>query len=153
MKPTFSIIIMLSVLTLAGCATPYSEYDKAREINSINSYEAYLEKYPYGPYSVKAKDKIAELKQAERERQRVNQIKQNWDKLRKGMSVDEVDNLIGPLDRGAVISIRNLAQNNTASSGVNNAPKAEGGFPYRGLYFTLQFDATGKLSEWLLTVD
>ena len=66
------------------------------------------------------------------------------------MSVDEVDSLIGPLNRGAVRSIKNLAEHKNASSGMSNTPKAEGGFPYRGHFFTLKFDATGRLSEWSL---
>ena len=147
MKPTFGIIIMLSILTLAGCATPSNEYDKASKINSIDSYKAYVEKYPYGPYTKKAKDKIAELVKTETKK---NQLKNNWGKLSKGMSVDDVDSLIGPLNRGAVRSIKNLAENKNASSSINNIPKAEGGFPYRGHFFTLKFDAAGRLSEWSL---
>ena len=66
------------------------------------------------------------------------------------MLVDEVDGLIGPLNRAAVISIRNLAENKNLSSDISNTSKAEGGFPYRDHYFYLKFDATGKLSEWSL---
>jgi len=147
MKPTFGIIIILSILTLAGCATPTSEYNKAREINSIDSYKAFVEKYPNSRYTKKAKGKVAELEKLER---RKNEIKKYWSKLSKGMSADEVDRLIGPLNRSAVRSIRNLAKNKNASSGISNAPKSEGGFPYGGRFFTLKFDANGRLSEWLL---
>ena len=140
MKTIFGIIVMISVLALAGCATPSSEYDKASKINSIDSYKAYVEKFPYGHYTKKAKDKIAEMVKTESKK---NQLKNNWGKLNKGMSVDEVDSLIGPLNRSAVISIRNLADN-------KNASKIAGGFPYRGHLFTLKFDATGRLSEWSL---
>jgi len=147
MKPTFGIIIILSILTLAGCATPTSEYNKAREINSIESYKAYVEQYPYGRYTTKAKEKISELIKTEAKK---IQLKNNWGKLSKGMQVDDVDSLIGPLNRTAVRNIKNLAENKNASSGISNTPKAEGGFPYRGRFFTLKFDATGRLSEWWL---
>jgi hypothetical protein len=147
MKPAFGIIIILSILTLAGCATPASEYAKASKINTIDSYKAFVEKYPYSFYVNEAKDKIATLEYTER---RKSQIKRNWDKLSKGMSVDDVDSLIGPLNRAAVRSIKNLAKNKNTSSGKSNTQKSVNGFPYRGHFFTLQFDATGKLSEWSL---
>lgn len=147
MKPTFGIIIMLSIFTLAGCATIPGEYEKARKIDSIDSYRAFLQKYPYSKYTNRAKNKIAKLSETERQK---NQIKKNWRKLSKGMSVDEVDSLLGPLNRGAVRSIKNLAKNKNVSSGTNNAPKTEGGFPYRDHFFTLKFDATGRLSDWSL---
>lgn len=140
MKPKFGIIIILSILTLAGCATPTSEYNKAKEINSIESYKAYVEQYPYGRYTVKAKEKIAELTEKETKK---TQLKNNWGKLSKGMSVDDVDSLIGPLNRGAVRNIKKLAEN-------KNGQKADGGFPYRGHFFTLKFDTKGRLSEWSL---
>lgn len=147
MKLIFGIFIMLSILTLAGCATPSAEFDKAKKINTIDSYNAYLKEFPYSQYTKKAKDKIAELTEAER---RKKQIEKYWGKLSKGMSVDEVDNLIGPLNRGAVGSIRYLADKAKASAGTSNTPKAGSEFPYRGRYFTLIFDATGRLSEWSL---
>ncbi|MDX2504933.1 MAG: hypothetical protein QNL62_10725 [Gammaproteobacteria bacterium] len=140
MKPTFGIIIILSILTLAGCATPTSEYNKAREINSIESYKAYVEEFPYGRYTNKAKEKIAELTKTETKKY---QLKNNWEKLIKGMSVDDVDSLIGPLNRTAVRNIKKLADN-------KNGQKAEGGFPYGGRFFTLKFDENGRLSEWSL---
>ena len=140
MKPTFGIIIILSILTLAGCATPTSEYTKASEINSIDSYKAYVEKYPYGPYTNKAKEKISELTNTETKK---TQLKNNWGKLSKGMSVDDVDSLIGPLNRTAVRNIKKLAENKTGQ-------KAEGEFPYRDHFFTIIFDANGRLSEWSL---
>jgi len=138
MKPTFGIIIILSILTLAGCATPTSEFNKAKEINSIESYKAYVEQYPYGPHTIKAKEKIAELINTEAKK---IQLKNNWGKLSKGMSVDDVDSLIGPLDRSAVRSIKNLAEK-------RNGQKGKSEFPYRDYYFTIIFDANGRLSEW-----
>lgn len=147
MRPTFGIFVILSALVLAGCATPAVDYEKAAEINSVEGYKAFLQKHPYSPYTHRAKNKIAELQEAER---RISQIEQNWGKLRKGMSVDEVDSLIGPLNRGAVSSIKYLYENKNASSGKVNPQKSADGYPYRGRYFTLQFDASGKLSEWSL---
>lgn len=147
MKPTFGIIILLSALTIAGCATPRADYEKAEHINSVEAYRAFLQKYPYSQYTEDAKSKIAKLEETER---RKNQIKENWGKLRKGMSVEEVDTLIGPLNATAMRRIKNLAGNKNASSSAGNVPKAGGGFPYGGHYFTLQFDAAGKLSEWSL---
>ena len=147
MKPTFGIILILTILTLAGCATPTMEYDKASKINSIDSYKAFVEKYPYSQHTKKAKDKIAEMVKTEAKK---NQLKNNWGKLSKGMSVDEVDSLIGPLKRGGSKKYKKLAENKNASSGISNAPKAEGGFPYGGHFFTLKFDATGRLSDWSL---
>lgn len=140
MKPTFGIIIILSILTLAGCATPTSEYNKARDINSIDSYKSYVEKYPYGPYTNKAKEQIAELTKIESKKY---QLKNNWGKLSKGMSVDDVDSLIGPLNRAAVRNIKKLAEN-------KNNQKSKSEFPYRDHYFTLKFDVNGSLSEWSL---
>ena len=140
MKPIFHIIIILSILALASCATPTSEYNKAEEINTVDSYKAYIEAYPYGPYTNKAKEKIAEL--SEKERTEI-QLKNNWGKLRKGMSVDDVDGLIGPLNRTAVGNIKRLAEN-------KNTQQAGGEFPYRTQFFTLIFDANGRLSEWSL---
>lgn len=140
MRPTFGIVIILSIFTLAGCATPTSEYNKAKEINSIESYKAYVEKYPYGPYTNKAKAKAVELVKIESKK---NQLKNNWGKLSKGMSVDDVDSLIGPLNRTALRNIKKLAEN-------KNGQKAEGEFPYRDHFFTLKFDANGRLSEWSL---
>ncbi len=140
-------IIILSVLTLAGCATPTSEYTKAKEINTIESFRAYIKEYPYSQYTRTAENKIAELSEKQR---RNTQIKQSWDKLRKGMSVDEVDSLIGPLNRGAVASLRYLSDNAKRSARTGNRSTAGSDFPYRGRYFTLIFDASGKLSSWSL---
>jgi hypothetical protein len=148
MKPIFGIILMLSIFTLAGCATPAGDYEKASNINSIEGYKAFVEKYPNSFYTNEAKKKIAELTYRE---QKQTQIKNNWGKLTKGMSVDEVDSLLGPLNRAAVRSIKNLADNKNASSNASSSSNAEGGFPYRGHFFTLKFDATGRLSEWSLT--
>lgn len=138
MKPAFTIIIVLSIFSLAGCATISGEYEQASKINTIDSYKAFLEKYPHSPYTNKANNKIAELRKLERDKKRLEKINKNWDKLRKGMSVDEVDSLVGPLNRTAVISIKKLAENKNAT----------GGFPYRGHFFTLIFDSEGKLSDW-----
>lgn len=140
MKPIFGIIILLSILSLAGCATPTSEYNKAKEINTIEGYKAYAEKYPYSPYTNKAKARAAELAKTKSIK---NQLKNNWGKLSKGMSVDDVDSLIGPLNRSAVNNIKRLADN-------KNAQTAGAGFPYRTRFFTLMFDANGRLSEWSL---
>ena len=138
MKPTFGIIIILSILTLVGCGTtPSTDFAEARKINSIDSYRSYLQKHPHSQYTNRAKTEITKLEKSEI---RKNQIKRNWGELSKGMSVDEVDSFIGPLNRGAVMSIKNLSKNKNASNG----------FPYRGHYFTIIFDATGRLSEWSL---
>ena len=146
-RPTFGIIILLTILTLASCATPTSEFNHAKEINTIDSYRVYVEKYPYGPYTNAAKAKITELtKKASKE----IQLKNNWGKLQKGMSVDEVDSLIGPLNRAAVLSIKKLADKYKASASMNGSRNAGGGFPYSSHYFTLRFDDNGRLSEWSL---
>lgn len=147
MKLKFSIALTLSLLTLAGCSFPTGDYDRARKVDSIDGYKAFLEKHPYSKYAKRTKYKIAELEKAER---RKAEIKKNWGKLSKGMSVDEVDSLIGPLNRGAVRSIKNMSDNSDASSGISSAQKAGAGFPYRDHSFTLEFDATGKLSSWSL---
>ena len=148
MRPTFGIIIILSILTLVGCGTtPSVDFEKAKKINSIDSYRSFLQNHPYSQYTNRAKTEITKLEKSEI---RKNQIKRNWGELSKGMSVDEVDSLIGPLNRGAVRGIKKLAENKNATSGISNTQKAEGGFPYRGHFFTLIFDATGKLSEWSL---
>jgi hypothetical protein len=147
MKSSAGIFLILSFLTLAGCATPTSEFNKAKEINTVDSYKAYVKEYPYGQYTRIAKDKIAELEEAKR---RKEQIKINWDKLRKGMSVEEVDSLIGPLNRGAVNSIKFMSRNRNASTATGSNPEAEAGFPYRGRYFFIKFDATGRLESWSL---
>ncbi|HEC19044.1 MAG TPA: hypothetical protein ENI97_06830 [Gammaproteobacteria bacterium] len=146
MKRIYSIII-LSLLALAACATPSSEFNKAKEINTIESYKAFLDRFPNGPYTKMAKEKIAQLNEKDR---RMRQIHENWDKLNKGMSVDEVDNLVGPLNRGAVVSIRMLADKAKASANTGNPSTTGNEFPYRGRYFTLIFDSTGKLSSWSL---
>jgi len=149
MNPAFGIVLMLSILSLAGCATPTSEFNKASKINSVDSYKAYLKKYPYSPYTRKAKNRITELTTTENKKY---QLKKYWGRLSKGMSVDEVDALIGPLNRSAVISIKNLAKSKNASSGANDKPKPGAGFPYRTRLFTLKFGANGRLSEWSLTL-
>ena len=148
MKPTFGIIIILSILTLVGCGTtPFVDFEKAKKINSLDSYRSYLQKHPYSQYTNRAKTEITKLEKSEI---RKSQIKRSWDKLSKGMSVDEVDSLVGPLNRGAVRGIKNMAENKKTTLGISNDQKAESGFPYRGHYFTLIFDASGKLSEWSL---
>jgi hypothetical protein len=147
MKLRFGVVVILSMLTLAGCSFPTGDYDRARKINSIDSYKEFLEKHPYSQYTKITKDKIEELEKAER---RKNHVKKNWEKLSKGMSVDEVDSIIGPLNRAAVRSIKNMSENWNGSSGKDNAEKAGSGFPYRDHFFTLMFDAAGKLSSWSL---
>ena len=147
MKRTFCYFVIFFAFMIVGCATLSGDYEKAKEINSIDSYRTFLQKYPDSQYTGLANRKLAELEESER---RQNQIKENWGKLRKGMSVDEVDSLIGPLNRGAVSSIKYLFDNKNAVSSNSNAQESVDGFPYRGRYFTLQFDATGRLSEWSL---
>ena len=110
MKPIFVIISAFFIIGLSACATPASDFNRAKEI----------------------------------------QLKNNWGKLSKGMSVDEVDSLIGPLNRGAVISIRNMADKAKASSGASHHQQAGGNFPYSDHFFRLIFDGNGRLSEWSL---
>ena len=62
-------------------------------------------------------------------------VSQNWSKLRDGLSVDEVDALVGPLDKNF--------KDRTRSSGST----FESTSTYGGALYTLKFRA-GKLNAW-----
>ena len=57
----FLIIILAVLLFITGCATEERAWNKAKEENSIWSYEEFLLKYPEGDYTEKAKLVLEEI--------------------------------------------------------------------------------------------
>ena len=49
------------VLAVSGCSRQQSDWQKARETNTTDSYEAYLKKYPSGEFSAQAQARSKEL--------------------------------------------------------------------------------------------
>ena len=55
------ILALVMVLILSGCATDEKAWQEAANQNTIESYDAYLEKYPEGEYALEAKEKSEAL--------------------------------------------------------------------------------------------
>lgn len=55
------ILLLPAILLFFTCASQKIMWDKSLEQNTVQGYEMYLENYPDGKYSLKAKDKIDRL--------------------------------------------------------------------------------------------
>ena len=62
------IIMVFMLIIIVGCATMQSHWKETKSLNTIESYEKFLEEYPEGEFSAKARAKLEELyfKQAEK---------------------------------------------------------------------------------------
>ena len=78
------------------------------------------------------------------QRAQAEYVRANWSKLRQGMTIDEVEAAIGPLDPEWKKDV--MA---TPSLGSRLGMKSPRVATYHAATYTLQFDA-GKLSVWTL---
>jgi hypothetical protein len=60
-KITFTGIMLFALVFFAACATVKSQYDDARETNTISAYEEFLSKNPSGEYATLAQARIESL--------------------------------------------------------------------------------------------
>ena len=59
MRKVIFLIVILSLLF--GCASMKSKYDKVNEINNIDAYKQFLQKYPDSEFSNEVKRKLVFL--------------------------------------------------------------------------------------------
>ena len=60
-KITLSVLLLFALVLLFACATTKSQYDNARKIDTISSYEEFLSKNPSGEYATLAQARIEGL--------------------------------------------------------------------------------------------
>jgi cell division protein FtsN len=105
------------VLALGGCSRQQSDWQKAREANTTDSYEQFLKKYPTGEFTAQAEARVKDL-----------YLQRDWEKARDADTPDAYQAFLkqypdGRLAEEARIRIENfnLAQ---TPSGPGAAPGA-----------------------------
>ena len=53
--------LLLAAIVLSGCSRQQSDWQKAREANTSDSYEQFLKKYPSGEFTAQAQARVKEL--------------------------------------------------------------------------------------------
>lgn len=61
----FQIIVLLSVVLIAGCATMQADWKKTESVNTVDAYREFLKHYPQSGYANEAKSRIEGLKYEE----------------------------------------------------------------------------------------
>ena len=102
-------IIAAFTCFLSGCSTTKSDYKSVRNADTIQAYQGFLSRHPTGEFADSAKQRIGALQVQEQQRERElreikkqmaqdeQRIKNNWRQLRMGMTVTEVEKLLGEL--------------------------------------------------------
>ena len=89
------MILVAFTCFLSGCSSTKSDYEIARNNDTIRAYQGFLDQHPTSELTDPAKQRIAELQAQEKVEQR---IQSNWGNLRAGMTEEQVGELLGKLD-------------------------------------------------------
>jgi len=119
------------------------DWDDACDANTRRSYAAFLDFYPSSKYAPVARKRI----------EQTGNIDKNWSRLKRGMSVYEVDRLVGPLTEFPIATIKrskDASSDGRKLGGERLLPTLPYGteVPYSDDYCKLSFDAQGNLLKW-----
>ena len=125
------LMLATSLAIVAGCESP-----------AARTHRDKIQQRKVETETRRQEERAAEAKaRAAGDRQRAENIAANWSRLKAGMSIDEVNGLIGPLENlgmfKAVISAGNSKAFGSSSVKTSNE------------VFSLEF-TNGKLSKWEL---
>ena len=147
------VIVALSflaaiLLLLQGCGEPadMTAWRQTKTTNTIQAYDDFTKQFSTSPYAVEAMEKRNEMENSRKaiEAQRAN-VATNWSKLCEGLTIEEVDRLVGPLGNEFVRETRKFVDVAAMLGSVMPNSKA---FEYKGAFYTLFFDTSGKLTMW-----
>jgi cell division septation protein DedD len=109
------VLAIALVLSLAACSRQQSDWQKTRETNSIEAYDAFLKKYPTGEFTAQAQ---AQLKQLEEER--------DWAKARDTDTLDAYQAFLKQYPEGRFTEeARIRVENFTLAQAPGAAPGAD----------------------------
>jgi hypothetical protein len=140
--------LITTLLLLQGCGEPadMTAWRQTKTINTIQAYDDFTKQFSTSPYAVEAMEKRNEMENSRKaiEAQRAN-VAANWSKLCEGLTIEEVDRLVGPLGNLFVRETRKFV--NVAAMLGSVMPNSKA-FEYKGAFYTLFFDTSGKLTMW-----
>jgi hypothetical protein len=133
-------------LLMFACSIPLTpkqqlenDWQVTKGVNTIESYNQFMKSHSSTRYSEQAKIKIRLLKIEKN-------IEKNWQNLKAGMPLAEVDTLIGPLDEYFILTMKSKMRKVAENEKIpDTAPRL---YTYRGGIYTLDFDIYGRLTKW-----
>ena len=138
----------VAALALVGCsaAGPTQEqldWQQAQRTNTAAGYKAFLNTHSDSEHREDAMLATETIHQFELE---ANRIREAWPKLAKGMTVDQVNELLGPIDE---VSLQHLVDSMDLAReyGLTDSTNTLMNQSPAGLY-KLVFNTDGKLTEW-----
>ena len=136
------VLVMSAVgLALSSCSGESGDWANAQKQNTVGAYQSYLRDNPEGKNANMARARI----EAAHDRDiRAENVRDNWNALSRGISIDRVDELIGPMQNEA---FRRVSRN------VGGLMAATGGQLTTTIhqdFYSLRFDS-GGLAQWDLT--
>jgi len=137
-----------AALTLAGCAE-LSAWNRVKAENTPVAYDQFLAQFPASAHAGEAKTTRNQLLAQQKERakneresaQRRENVALNWAKLKTGMTVNEVETLIGPM------KIKSAGTQQSFQNGKAGAATLKLGCDL----YTLEFDENRRLTNWQRT--
>ena len=111
------VLTIALALSVAGCSRQQSDWQKTRETNSIEAYDAFLKKYPTGEFTAQAQ---AQLKQLEEDR--------DWAKARDTDTLDAYQAFLKQYPEGRFTEeARIRVENFSLAQAPGAAPTPDGG--------------------------
>lgn len=138
----------VAALALVGCASneisqEEADWKEAKRTNTAAGYQAFLDTHSDSEHGEVARLAVKVIQQQELKAER---IRAAWPKLAAGMTLDEVNGLVGPIDEVSLQSFaegielgREYGMTDGTNTLVNQSPA--------GVY-RLVFDSNGKLVKW-----
>lgn len=86
---SYTVLLLGSIGVLLACATTPPQEDRewkfAKRVDSVESYERFLENWPNSAYAAEARKKVEEIESFE----------SDWGSLQNGMTLEDVEGLMG----------------------------------------------------------
>jgi hypothetical protein len=98
------LFIGVALLSVTGCSTVNRDWEEAKQQNTIRSYQEFLTTHPDSQYRIEAEARISNLRRQKqeaeavaiaREEARARKFTEGFSKLRKGMTLAEVSEVLG----------------------------------------------------------
>jgi len=139
----------IAALALVGCSAPVvvsqeeTDWQQATQTHTIGGYEAFLGTYSESEHRGAAESAIGVMRE---HAAWAETIRANWSELREGLTLDQVNKLLGPIDEVSLQHLvdgmdlaREYGLTDSTNTLMNQSPA--------GLY-KLVFNTDGKLTEW-----
>jgi len=142
---------IFAALALVGCTSAPSisqeelDWQQARQTHTIGGYEAFLGSHAESEHRGAAEAAIGAMRE---QAAHAEAIRANWPKLHKGMTVDQVNDLVGPIDEKSLEFLRD-AIDLSRSYGLTSSPSTLLYQSPAGMC-RFEFDSEGNLATWSL---